>query len=133
MAYRVKVEGVKTVVSTLKAFGLEADDLRTAWAKVSGRIKLSALALVPKDSGALARSIRTGKGKSKAIVRAGGSSRRSHGGGVYAPIAHFGTYTHKGKGPRMFLYQAAESNASYARHVVDEELGNVIRRLGLAN
>jgi len=133
MAYRVRVEGVKTVVSTLKLFGATADDLRDAWSKVSGRIKLEALTLVPRDSGALARSIRTGKGKSKAIVRAGGSSRRKHGGGVYAPIAHFGTYTHRSKGPREFLYVAARNNAGYARDVVDNELGSVIRRLGLAN
>lgn len=129
---RVRVSGVREVVATLARFGASSDDLKAAWARISGRVKTDALALVPRDSGALARSIRTGKGKSKAIVRAGGNSRRSHGGGVYAPIAHFGTYTHRGKGPREFLYVAARQNADYARRTVDNELGDLIERLGLA-
>lgn len=132
MPLRVRVSGVREVVGTLAHFGASADDLKAAWARISGRVKTEALTLVPRESGALARSIRTGKGKSKAIVRAGGNSTRKHGGGVYAPIAHFGTYTHRGEGPRPFLYEAAQHNAGYARQTLDTELGDLIERLGLA-
>lgn len=129
----VKVDGILNVISTLTRFGQRSGDLRQAFDRIGNKVKQDAIPLTPVATGALARSIRAGRTKNKATVRAGGASRRSHGGGVYAPIAHYGTYTHRSRGPRPFLTTAAHRNAGYARNEISNELQGIIRQMGLGS
>lgn len=130
---RVSVDGVYHVIGALTAFGTRSGDLKPAFRRIGLKVAQEAKPLTPRSTGALARSIRAGNQKMKATVRAGGASRRTHGGGVYAPIAHFGKYTHRSKGPRPFLYQAARQNRDYAQHEIQSEIRSIIRRMGLSS
>lgn len=128
---RIRVSGVAAVVSTLTRFGQKTGDLKRAFEKISARIKQDAIPLTPHATGRLAASIRQGKGKNRATVRAGGNSRMSHGGGVYAPIAHYGTYTHESKGRRPFLTTALNMNRGYAKDQIEDEINSIISNMGL--
>lgn len=130
---RVRVTGVASVISTLSRFGSQASDLKNAFARIANKVKRDAIPLTPHSSGRLAASIRAGKGKSRATVRAGGASRASHGGGVYAPIAHYGTYTHRSKGRRPFLTTAMSQNRDYARNELSREIQGIINRMGIGH
>ena len=130
---RVRVTGVASVISTLSRFGSQASDLKDAFARIANKVKRDAIPLTPHSSGRLAASIRAGKGKSRATVRAGGPSRASHGGGVYAPIAHYGTYTHRSKGRRPFLTTAMSQNRDYARNELSREIQSIINRMGIGH
>lgn len=129
----VKVDGILNVISSLTKLGQRSGDLKQAFDRIGKQVKQDAIPLAPTATGALARSIRAGRTKNKATVRAGGASRRSHGGGVYAPIAHYGTYTHRSKGPRPFLTTAVQQNQGYARREISNELSSIIRTLGLGS
>lgn len=128
---RVEVSGVAQVISTLTRFGEKASDLKAAFGRIANKVKSDAIPLTPHSSGALARSIRAGKASGRATVRAGGASRRSHGGGVYAPIAHYGKYTHRQKGERKFLTTAAYKNQDYAVRELSNEIQSIINRMGI--
>lgn len=130
---RIRVTGVASVISTLSRFGQKASDLKEAFARIADKVKRDAIPLTPHSSGRLAASIRAGKGKSRATVRAGGASRASHGGGVYAPIAHYGTYTHSGKGKRPFLTTSRDQNLGYARDELSKEIQGIINRMGIGH
>lgn len=130
---RVRVDGIYQVIGSLTRFGQRSGDLKQAFRRISQKVSDDAKPLAPRSTGALANSIRPGNQKMKATVRVGGASRRSHGGGVYAPIAHFGTYTHRAKGPRTFLYTAANRNQDYARDEIQQEIRSIIRRMGLSS
>jgi hypothetical protein len=129
--YRVEVSGVLQVIGTLTRFGQRSGDLKDAFKRIGDKVKRDAIPLTPTQTGALANSIRSGNSKMKASVRAGGASRRSHGGGVYASIATYGSYTHSGKGPRPFLQTAARQNTDYAQEQIENEIESIIRRMGL--
>lgn len=130
---RIRVSGIARVITTLTRFGEKTSDLKDAFKRIGDKVKQDAIPLTPHASGRLAASIRAGKGKSKATVRAGGASRATHGGGVYAPIAHYGKYTHRGKGPRPFLTQAVQDNKDYARQELSNEIQGIIRRMGIGH
>lgn len=129
--YRVEVSGVLQLIGTLTRFGQRSGDLKDAFKRIGEKVKRDAIPLTPTQTGALANSIRSGDSKMKASVRAGGTSRRSHGGGVYANIATYGTYTHSGKGPRPFLQTAVNQNIDYAEEQIENEIKSIIRRMGL--
>jgi len=127
---RVKVTGESQVIASLRAFGRQASNLDSI-EDISNRMKRLAITLAPVQTGALARSIEARPMKNRARIVAGGPSRRSHGGGVYAKIAEYGKYTHRSKGPRPFMRTAVEKTEGYARRKIENELETIARRLDL--
>lgn len=130
---RVRVTGTQQVAVALRQIGEQSGEMRDVFAKISNKIKRDAIPLTPTQTGALARSLKANPSNMRASVKAGGSSRRSHGGGVYAPIAHWGQYTHKSKGPRPFLSTAAEMNEDYAVDQIEKKIRSIIRQAGLSS
>ena len=94
----VYVEGLNEVIKKLRAAGSDFGDLKDLNHRV-GNIVIGN-ARVPKDSGEVAGTLRAGRGKGKAVVRAGYASR-----GKYAGVLHYGD-PHRGHRAQPFLTDA---------------------------
>lgn len=77
----VKVEGLNRVLRKLSAAGADAENMRGLMHSLGGIVIGNAAP--PVKSGALAGSLRAGKGKTKAVVRAGYNARIPYGGRVH--------------------------------------------------
>lgn len=123
MRATVQVDGLNKVINALQQMGVEVDDLKDAFQKIGNIIKDESVSLTPVLTGRLAASIRAGRSKNKATVRAGGAAI------PYAGVIHYGGYNNITG--TMFLTKAAENKAGEARSTLDNEIGDLINRLGL--
>ncbi|RZU66750.1 hypothetical protein EV379_3116 [Microterricola gilva] len=94
----VLVEGVAEVSRRLRAAGSDLSEMSELMHRL-GNIVI-ANARVPAKSGSLASTLRAGKGKTKAVVRAGYRNR-----GAHAGVVHYGD-PHRGTRPQPFLTDA---------------------------
>src|SRR5690606_32966995 len=91
---RVRIDGLNRVVRKLNAAGADAEDMRDLMHDL-GNIVIAG-ANEPIDSGRLSADIRSGRGKTKAVVRAGGARV------PYAGVIHYG-WPARGITPQPFL------------------------------
>lgn len=94
----IQVDGLREVIRALRAAGDDLSDLSELNHRL-GNIVI-ANARVPRESGEVAGTLRAGKGKTKAVVRAGYASR-----GRYAGVLHYGD-PHRGHRAQPFLTDA---------------------------
>jgi phage gpG-like protein len=127
--FNVDVDGVTKVIASLQKFNVKSRDLAAAWADIGAKVKTDALPLVNTRTGMLERSIRAGKTKTRAVVRAGKSTV------PYAGVIHYGQYTpphaHSEIQANPFLVEARDKNLPYAVRRVDRELTKLIYQFGL--
>mgnify|MGYP003505421957 FL=1 len=128
---RVDVDGVNEAIAKLNLMVADIASMPDAYDDIGDRIVNVARSIAPFQTGALANSIKADNTGDSATITAGGPSRRKHGGGVYASIAHGGTYTHRSKGPRPFLTLATAASDEYMEDRVEREIQGIIRKLGL--
>lgn len=100
----VQVDGLKEIIAALRAAGDDLSDMSELNHRL-GNIVI-ANARPPRDSGEVAGTLRAGKGKTKAVVRAGYASR-----GKYAGVLHYGD-PHRGHRPHPFLTDALRRSQS---------------------
>jgi hypothetical protein len=124
MTSGVTIEGLNKTVRTLEKAGVEIQDLKAAFKKVSDLVTGEAKARVPVKTGKLQASIRSGNSKNKAVVRAG-SARVP-----YAGPINYG-WSRKGIRRTDFLTGPANANPGRYANIIDDELRSLIRRLGL--
>lgn len=67
----VRITGLREVVRDLERFGVSTDDLKEAFGEIARDVATESGRIVKVKTGALLRTIRPGKTKNKAIVRAG--------------------------------------------------------------
>lgn len=118
----VRIEGLKKLQRAFKQAGVDAQDQKALMHSL-GMIVVNA-ANPPVKSGALAASIRAGKGKTKAVVRAGGARV------PYAGVQHYGWPAH-GIEPKPFLLQAIQSKETELVNKIDEGVAAILRRAEL--
>lgn len=121
---RVQVLGVDGVQKALRRLDLKVKDLAGAWERIGSKIKRDAIPLAPVLSGRLVNSIRNGKAKSMATVRAGTNRMEP-----YVPIQHYGGYNNIEAKP--FLVTALHKNEGFAAEEVENEITRLIRQAGL--
>jgi len=121
---RVDLDGLEEVQATLQRMKLKSSELSGAWDRIGAAIKRDALGLVPVLTGRLKNTIRQGKGKTKATVRAGNNRMPP-----YAGVIHYGGYNNIE--PHPFLTTALSMNQGTAKSEVSDELQDLIRRLDL--
>lgn len=94
----VLVSGVREVTAKMRAAGADLNQLND----LNHRLGLIVIAHAnpPRDSGEVAGTMRAGRGRSKAVVRAGYAKR-----GAYAGVLHYGD-PHRGHRPQPFLTDA---------------------------
>lgn len=122
--FRVLVLNDKRTVNALRKAALKVSDLKDAWQRIGHAIKRDALTITPVLTGRLAESLRVGKAKRQAVVRAGNARL------VYAPIQHYGGYNNIEAKP--FLTTALYANEDTANQEIERELDRIIRRAGLS-
>ena len=123
---RVSVKGLKETIQALEQAGAATDDMKDLMHEIGMIVSRSASSRVPVKSGRLQRSLRAGRGKTKAVARAG-SARLP-----YAPIIHYGWPARKIPA-RPFLADAVTREQHHIVNTLIEGLGEIIDRLNLDN
>jgi hypothetical protein len=80
---------------------------------------------VPSDSGELASSLRAGKGRTKAVVRAGYARRAG-----YAGVVHYGD-PHRGHKPQPFLTDALKRSQAQVVNALSDGIGDILKKNNL--
>lgn len=120
----VEVKGLRETIRSLERLGVAASDLKGAMTKIGAIVADAGHDLAPTLTGALAASIRPGRAKNRAVVRAGGASI------PYAGVIHYGWPGHNIE-PNPFLTDALAAKQAEALTTLDAELRDLIRRYGL--
>lgn len=115
---RIEFRGLRRTVRDLQRAGVAAEDLSALMATLGGIVAAAAQGIAPRKSGQLAGSIRAGKAKTRAVVRAGGART------PYAGPIEFGWPRHN-LAPRAYLRRALDQK----RAEVIKRLENEIQRL----
>lgn len=88
-AARIEMTGQKELARRIRKIKGNLDDFKEANAKAANTVAVRARTLAPKRSGKLAKSIRPGATKRRAVARAG-NNRNSKSGVPYAGPIHWG-------------------------------------------
>ncbi|APF33385.1 hypothetical protein [Microbacterium paludicola] len=116
---KVRIEGLGKTVRALQKAGADAEDMRDLMHAL-GSIVVDA-ASPPVVSGKLAGTIRAGRGKTKAVVRAGGAKAK------YAGVAHYG-WPAKNKPANPFLTSALQANQGRIFSALDAGLADILKK-----
>jgi hypothetical protein len=119
---RIRVQGLRTTVRALEKTGADAQDMRDLMHDIGNIVVHSANA--PVLSGRLESSIRAGKGKTKAVVRAGGARV------PYAGVIHYG-WPARNIAPQPFISAALASERGAVFERLQEGLEEIQRRNNL--
>lgn len=120
----IRVTGLRETIRTLEQLGVQVADLKEAMTRIGTLVGREAYTLARKKSGRMAGSIRPGRAKSKAIIRAGRA------GLPYVGVQHYGWPGH-GITPNPFLTDAAENKQREAVTELSDSLNSLIRKLDL--
>lgn len=122
----MRIEGFNKTVRALDRAGAETQDMKDLMHSLGSLVVKTARPLTPHKTGRLAGSIRSGRGKTKAVVTAGRKSI------PYAGVQHYGWPAHHIKAT-MFLVKALEiKNEEIVRNLV-KGIGEICTKLGLEN
>lgn len=119
----IRVEGLRELNKKLRAAGDESSDLPDLMQRL-GQIVISA-ARVPADSGELAGSLRAGRGRTKAVVRAGYAKRAAHAG-----VVHYGD-PHRGHRAQPFLVDALRRSHTQVVQELETGMDQLLRKHNL--
>lgn len=114
---RVRIEGLRKAIRSLEAAGADAQDMRDLMHAIGGIVVESASP--PEVSGALAGTIRAGRGKTKAVVRAGGARA------PYAGVVHYG-WPARGIAPQPFLTDALQRKRGEIFRTLDRGIADLL-------
>lgn len=119
---KVRIEGLGKTMRALSKAGADAQDMKDLMHEI-GMIFVDA-ANPPVKSGALKASMRAGRGKTKAVVRAGGA-RVPYGG-----VIHFG-WPARNIAPNPFFQHALQQKQGVAFDRLEEGLEDLLKKNGL--
>ncbi|GAB3990116.1 hypothetical protein [Nocardioides marmoraquaticus] len=119
-----KVEGLSRVVRELKALGLDVDDLKNAFSKLSALGAETAARHAPKKSGRLSGSVRGNRAQSKAVVVAGRAAV------PYAGPINYG-WPARNISASGFMQKTDEELRPQAVQLLQDEINAAARRRGL--
>lgn len=115
----MRVEGLSKTVRQLSKAGASAEDLKELMHSI-GQLVVDA-SDVPTVSGRLAATVRAGRGKTKAVVRAGGARA------PYAGVRHYG-WPARGIAPAPFLTDALDRRRSAILAALDQGIGDLLAK-----
>ncbi|MFJ2544394.1 hypothetical protein [Microbacterium sp. NPDC087589] len=115
---RIRVEGLRKTIRALDQAGVDVQDMRDLMHSI-GMLVVTA-ATPPRASGALAGTLRAGRGKTKAVVRAGGARA------PYAGVIHYG-WPARGIAARPFLTDALSRKRSDVFRALDQGVSQILK------
>lgn len=116
---RVRVDGLRATIRRLNKAGTDAAEMRDLMHAL-GSIVVDA-ADAPNESGTLAGTVRAGRGKTKAVVRAGGARA------PYAGVIHYG-WPERGIQPRPFLTDALKAQHAAIFDALERGISDLLAR-----
>lgn len=116
---RICVNGLRRTIRSLERAGADATDMRELMHSI-GTLVVQA-ASPPVLSGRLSGTIRAGRGKTKAVVRAGGARA------PYAGVIHYG-WPERDIAPQPFLSAALQAERSDVFRALEEGLAEIQRK-----
>ncbi|WP_328530775.1 hypothetical protein OG984_06470 [Nocardioides sp. NBC_00368] len=126
MATAVRVEGLRRAVRQLERAGVEVEDLKKAFSRVSNEAMNDIRPHIPRgDTGALAASLRASKTKNTARVYIG--YKRV----PYAGPINFGWWDRNIESTHFMQVVDDPSNANKYVNIIEQELDRLVARLNL--
>lgn len=121
---RVRITGLRKTVRALEAAGVAAESMRDLMHAVGQIVVAAARPDAPVLSGALAGTLRAGRGKTKAVVRAGRASV------PYAGVIAYG-WPARNIAAQPFLQNAVQSTRAQTFQALDDGIGDLLRKQNL--
>lgn len=119
---RLRVSGLRATVRNLERAGADTQDMRQLIHAV-GMVVVRA-ASAPVRTGKLDGTIRAGRGKTKAVVRAGGARA------PYAGVIHYG-WPARGIAAQPFLVDALQAQRNNVLSTLDTGIEEILRKNNL--
>jgi hypothetical protein len=119
---RLKVEGLSRTIRALSKAGADAQDMKDLMHRIGNLVVRAAK--VPVLTGRLSGTVRAGRGKTKAVVRAGGART------PYAGVVHYG-WPARNIEPNEFLVEALNRERSDVLQALDAGLDELLRKNNL--
>lgn len=116
---RVEVTGLRATLRDLQRMGVEAEELRDVMTSVADLVATAARPLARRKSGAMAGSIRPGRVKTRAVIRAGRAAL------PYAGPQHYG-WAARNISPNPFLTDALATRQAAVLAELDSGLTRLI-------
>lgn len=120
----VRITGLRKTLRAFEAAGVGAQSMKDLMHAIGLIVVGAARPDTPVLSGALAGTLRAGRGKTKAVVRAGRASV------PYAGVQHYG-WPARGITAKPFLTQAVQSTRSQTFAALDEGIGDLLKKQNL--
>lgn len=117
----IKTQGIAKLNRAMLAAGQDAEDNRELMFKLGTIVADEAKQIAPQRSGKLVGAIRAGRGKTKAVVRAGFKSV------PYAPVIHYGWQEH-GIEAQPYLLQALQNKRAEVIRVFELGIGQLTEK-----
>lgn len=122
---RVEVTGLKETLSAMAKAGTSSESMRDLMHSTGEIVAGAARAKAPVRTGSLRDSIRAGRGKTKAVVRAGTAVRSP-----YAAVQHYGN-PKRNLPPTMYLVTALhQTNGQVLTHI-EQGISDLLTKSGL--
>jgi hypothetical protein len=119
---RLKVEGLSRTIRALSKAGADAQDMKDLMHSIGNLVVRAAK--VPVLTGRLSGTVRAGRGKTKAVVRAGGART------PYAGVVHYG-WPARNIEPNEFLVEALNRERGDVLQALDAGLDELLRKNNL--
>lgn len=116
----LRIEGLRELNARLRAAGDDSQDMPDLMHRL-GRIVIDN-ARPPRDTGELADTLRAGRGRTKAVVRAGYARR-----GKYAGVVHYGD-PHRGIPANPFLTDSLNRSRPALIRELTDGIDHIIRK-----
>ena len=118
----IRTQGLAKTAKALEKAGADSTDMKQLMYDI-GMIVVRA-SQPPVLTGRLAASLRAGRGKTKAVVRAGGARV------PYAPVIHYGWSTRNIE-PQPFLLEALQNKRGDVFRAIDNGIEDILRKNNL--
>lgn len=119
----IRIEGLPQLNARLRAAGADSQDMPDLMHRIGNIVIRNSRPA--RKSGSVAASQRAGRGKTKAVVRAGYAKRAGHA-GVY----HYGD-PHRGHKAHPFLVDALRRSQTQVVTELDNGIGQILRKNNL--
>lgn len=120
----IAVDGLNDVVRALRKAGVDVNEIRDVFGKISAEAAAIISAHTPVLTGRARRSIRGSRQVRRALVRGGGARVQ-----YLAPL-NYG-WRARGIRPREFMQSADEPMATRAPQILDDGITEILRQNGL--
>lgn len=121
---KINVQGLRRTLRALEKAGADAGSMRTLMHEIGMIVVRAAAPKAPYLTGSLRGNIRAGRGKTKAVVRAGGARV------PYAPVVHYG-WPERGISPQPFLVSAAQQQRPAMFAKFEQGVGQLLHKNNL--